>query len=304
MDMERIADPSPQKSTNVRPKKAKVPAQLVALRAGLGVLGTLAPSGAAAIAEHLFLTPKRYPRPASELEVLATARHLLVPSPDGPLASWEWGHEGPRVLLVHGWEGRGAQLGALVSPLTSMGFRVITFDAPGHGNTPGNEASIVHFARAIQAVATAYGPLEAMITHSMGGASTVWAFKDRPLAKRLVMICPPIDVRDFTRQLAKTLSLSDTVREGVEARLTRRLGVAPADLRVEALAPKMQTPLLLIHDEGDREVSIACSEAIAARWPGAALIRTQGLGHRRILKDPAVLDAASRFIATGVARGI
>jgi len=303
MDMDLIAESSSNKSTNVRPKKPKVPAQLLALRAGLGVLGTLAPSGAAAIAEHLFLSPKRHQRPATELEVLATGRHLLVPSPDGPLASWEWGHEGPRVLLVHGWEGRGAQLGSLVGPLAAQGFRVVTFDAPAHGNSPGTEASIVHFARAIHAVATAYGPLEAIITHSMGGASTAWAFKDRPLAKRLVMICPPIDVRDFTRQLSATLSLSDTVREAVEARLTRRLGVAVADLRVETLAKNMQTPLLLIHDEGDREVSIRCSELIAGSWPGATLMRTQGLGHRRILRDPLVLDAAVGFITNPIAKG-
>jgi pimeloyl-ACP methyl ester carboxylesterase len=303
MDMELIADPPPQKSTNVRPEKpatkAKVPPQLAALRAGLGVLGALAPSGAAAIAEHLFLTPKRHPRPASELEVLATGRHLLVPSPDGPLASWEWGHEGPRVLLVHGWEGRGAQLGSLVAPLAAQGFRVITFDAPAHGNSPGSEASIVHFARAIHAVSVAYGPLEAIITHSMGGASTAWAFKERPLAKRLVMICPPIDVRDFTRQLSATLSLNDNVREAVEARLARRLGVNVAELHVETLAKTMQTPLLLIHDEGDREVPIRCSERIAASWPGAELVRTQGLGHRRILKDPSVLDRAVSFVAKG-----
>jgi pimeloyl-ACP methyl ester carboxylesterase len=252
----------------------------------------------AATAADLRLTAvKRHRRPAAEQAALVGARHLLVPSEDGPLASWEWGREGPRVLLVHGWEGRGAQLGALAAPLVSRGYRVVTFDAPAHGDSPGRTASIVHFARAIRAVAKAYGPLEAIISHSMGGASTAWALTSGPLANRVVMICPPIDVRDFTRQLSEALSLGETVRARVEARLARRLGVAPEQLHVETLAARMTTPLLLVHDEDDREVHIRCSERIAASWPGAELIRTRGLGHRRILKDPAVIAAAVRFVA-------
>jgi pimeloyl-ACP methyl ester carboxylesterase len=298
MDMQLIPEPSLEKSTNVRAVKSPPPA-LVALKAGLGVLSTVAPSGAAAVAEHLFLTPKRHPRPAAEHEVLVSARHLLVPSDDGPLASWEWGDEGPRVLLVHGWEGRGAQLGALAAPLVERGYRVVTFDAPAHGDSPGSIASIVHFARAIRAVARAYGSLEAIVSHSMGGPSTAWALTEGPLAKRVVMICPPIDVRDFTRQLSHALALGEPVRAAVEARLARRLGVAPEDLHVAKLARRMTTPLLLVHDEDDREVRIGCSERIAASWPGAELVRTRGLGHRRILKDPAVIETAIRFIAAG-----
>lgn len=295
MDMQLIPESSPEKSTNVRTKKGPPPA-LVALKAGLGVLGSVAPSGAAVLAEHLFLTPKRHPRPASEHEVLGTARHLLVPSDDGPLASWEWGDNGPRVLLVHGWEGRGAQLGALAAPLVDRGYRAVTFDAPAHGDSPGNIASLVHFARAIRAVAKAYGPLEAIISHSMGGPSTAWALTSGPLAKRVVMICPPIDVSDFTRQLSKALALGDDVRAAVEARLARRLGVTVSELHVAKVAGGMTAPLLLVHDEDDREVGIGCSERIAQSWPGAEMIRTRGLGHRRILKDPAVIEAAVRFI--------
>ena len=298
-----IPESSPQKSTNVRTKN-KPPVALQALRMGLGALGAVAPQPAAAIAEHLFLTPKRHRRPAAEHELLAQARHLLVPGDasalgSDQLASWEWGHEGPRVLLVHGWEGRGAQLGSLVQPLLDRGFRVVTFDAPGHGNSPGSTSSLVHFARAVERMAEAYGPFEAIITHSMGGAATAWSTRNAPLAKRLVMIAPPIDVRDFTRQLSQTLSLSDEVRTEVERRLGKRLGVAPSELHVGRIAPRMTTPLLVIHDEEDRDVPIACGETIAASWPGAKLIRTKTLGHRRILRDAQVIVDAVRF-ASGV----
>lgn len=299
MEMHLIPEPGPEKSTNVRPRNHATPPALVALRTGLGVLGAVAPWGAAAIAEHLFVTPKRRPRPAAELELLASARHLLVPSDDGPLASWEWGSAGPRVLLVHGWEGRGTQLGALIEPLLDRGYRVVAFDAPAHGSSPGAVSSLVHFARAIASVAKAYGPIEAIVTHSMGGASTAWAFRHGPFARRLVMIAPPVDVRDFTRQLSTTLALSAHVRVQVERRLARRLGVAPEELHVARVAPRMTTPLLVVHDVDDREVPVACGELVAQSWPGATLVRTKGLGHQRILRDPQVVAELVRFVALG-----
>jgi hypothetical protein len=35
--------------------------------------------------------------------------------------------------------------------------------------------------------------------------------------------------------------------------------------------------------------------AFAQHWPAAKLITTQGLGHARILRDDAVIDAATAF---------
>lgn len=290
---------SSEKSTNVRTKKRRLPPAMAALRTGLGVLSAVSTAGAAAVAEHLFVSPKRHPRPPVEEALLGRARHLLVPTEDGDghLASWEWGSEGPRVLLVHGWEGRGAQLGPLVEPLLERGFRVVTFDAPAHGSSPGSTSSLIHFARAIERVARAYGPFEAIITHSMGGAAMTWAFRTGALAERVVMIAPPIDVRDFTRQLTTALSLNEDVREGVHRRLERRLGVSPEELQVKRIAPRMKTPLLVIHDEDDRDVPVSCGEAVAASWPGATFVRTRGLGHRRILRDAEVIERAVRFVS-------
>jgi pimeloyl-ACP methyl ester carboxylesterase len=203
------------------------------------------------------------------------------------------------VLLVHGWEGRGAQLGALVEPLTSVGFRVVAFDAPAHGDSPGERSSLFHFADAVERAAHVFGPLHGIVTHSMGGASTLWANRHGPLAVRLVMIAPPVDLRDFTRSLSRTLGLPEKVRGRVHRRLGARFGVPVEDVRAERLAATMRGPLLVVHDENDREVPIACGEAIARAWPGAEVVRTRGLGHQRILRDAETLRTVVRFVAQG-----
>jgi pimeloyl-ACP methyl ester carboxylesterase len=270
------------------------------MRTGLQVLSRVSPDTAAEVAEHIFLTPKRHPRPAAELDILETAYPFKLPTKHGDLAAWAWGEVGPRVLLVHGWEGRGAQLGPLVGPLMNAGFRVVAFDAPAHGDSPGDRSSLIHFADSVEEAALSLGPLHGIVTHSMGGAATLWASRHRPLAARIVMVAPPIDLRDFTRSMSRILGLRDEVRQRVHVRLEARFGVTVDALRADRLASAMRGPLLVIHDEDDREVPIACGEAIAGAWPGSTLVRTHGLGHQRILRDGEALDTITRFLAPGL----
>ena len=61
-------------------------------------------------------------------------------------------------------------------------------------------------------------------------------------------------------------------------------------------------PLLLVHDGQDAETGWADSEAIARAWPGARLVTTSGLGHRRILRDPEVVAEVTGFVGSPLAR--
>lgn len=293
-----VASVRSEKSTTVRFEK-RAPLALRAVRGGMNVLARVSPEGASYVAERMFLTPKRNPRPVAEREILVTGRRTTFASDDGPLAAWIWGSDdaAPRVLLVHGWEGRGGQLGALVAPLMARGYRVVTFDAPGHGDSPGGRSSLFQFATSIERAVAAFGPFHAIVTHSMGGASTLWASRHAPLAERLVMIAPPIDLRDFTRALSRTLGLPEDVRGRVHRRLGVRFGVPIEEVRAEKLAGAMRGALLVVHDEDDRDVPIACGEAIARAWPGATLVRTHGLGHRRILRDADAIQSVVGFVS-------
>jgi pimeloyl-ACP methyl ester carboxylesterase len=282
-----------ENSTTVR-APSDVPLALHAVRGGMRLLSRLAPGRAAALAEHMFLRPRRHRRSSWEKLALARARRIEL----GRLSAWAWGDDdAPTVVLVHGWEGRGSQLAALADPLFARGFRVIAFDAPAHGDSPGNLSSIVGFAEAIEAAARAFGPLHAIVAHSMGGAAALWAGRSGGLAERLVLVSPPKDVRDFTRHLAGMLGLPESVRQRVHARLGERFGVPVESFQAGTIAAKGKGPLLVIHDQDDKEVPIACGESIAAAWPGAELVRTRGKGHHRILRDPDVVATIVGFVA-------
>lgn len=182
-------------------------------------------------------------------------------------------------------------------------MRVATFDAPAPGDTPGATASLFAFRDAILAMHAALGPFRAVISHSMGGAAAVLAADQHAVADRYALLCPPNDVRDFTAELAKALGLSEATRAAVHRRLERRFGVPLEALRAPLLAQKRTEPLLVVHDRDDKDVPLERGVAIAHAWPGAELVVTEGLGHRRILHDPAVVARVVAHVTAGSGTG-
>jgi pimeloyl-ACP methyl ester carboxylesterase len=82
----------------------------------------------------------------------------------------------------------------------------------------------------------------------------------------------------------------------MQRRIERRFGTPWDGLRGREIAPRLDLPLLVLHDRDDAEVPCAHGETLAAAWPGARLHRTSGLGHRRILRDPEVVARSVAFL--------
>lgn len=260
------------------------------------VASAVAPCATAAALDAAFTTPARHEPPERERAWLADALAFRVHTDDGPLAAWSWGR-GPVVLLVHGWSGRGAQLGGFVAPLVRRGYRVVAWDAPGHGASSGRRSSIVQIAEATLDVARAVGAPRAIVAHSAGAAAVSLALGWGLRASRLVYVATPGDLDRYLERAAGRLGISPGVVERARRRIERRLGFAWADLPTAFTVPHAPRPLLIVHDRDDRETDWRSARALADLWPGASLLTTRGLGHRRILRDPAVVERVAGFVA-------
>jgi pimeloyl-ACP methyl ester carboxylesterase len=255
---------------------------------------------AARLAARWFLTPPHRPRPAAELALLEAARARPVRLPDGTrIETWRWGR-GPVALLVHGWGGRGGQLSALVEPLVARGFAVVAFDAPGHGTSPARPVTVPEMAAALRAVAADHGPISALIAHSAGAVVATRAFEEGLAASVAVFVAPAASLHAATARFTAAVGLAPAASAALRARLEQRAGLPWSAFDVPALAPARRVPLLVVHDRADREVPCADAHAIAAAWPGARLVLTEGLGHWRLLRDPEVIAAALDFVAATV----
>lgn len=278
------------KSTNVRPASA-----LAWARRGVSTLNLLAPEAAARAAVHLFFRTRRVPARREELEVLDGASPFTVPFRGEELAAWSWG-TGPTVLLVHGWNGRATQLGALVSPLVASGFRVVAFDHVGHGGSSGSSTSIVEMASAIASVARTAGGVHGVVAHSLGAGSTVLAITEGLAVEGVVLIAPPLTPEPWFRQFGSALGLDEPALKLARAAIERRVGRRFDELHVPTLARSIDRRALIIHDRDDREIPIEAGEALSYAWRGSRFLVTAGLGHHRILRSPGIVESARRFL--------
>jgi pimeloyl-ACP methyl ester carboxylesterase len=254
------------------------------------------PHTAALWAEDIFLTPTRVPRPLSEKTWFESARKFSI---DNGIAAYEWGpHEGPIVALVHGWSGRGTQMAAFAEPLAAKGYRVVAFDGPAHGNSPGKQTNVGDFSNFLVRAQKELGqPFKAVVGHSFGSGCSVLATSRGLQTEKLVLIAGPSRYEIVVGNYLKFAGLSPRSQEYFKDSLAKKVGLSDRNLNVGKIGSSLHIPVLVVHDKEDKEVRYQAALDIKEAWPEAQVVTTQGLGHRRILKDSHVVDEVVRFIA-------
>jgi len=267
-------------------------------RAGLTLPAVESPEAWAELVVDIFLRPPPPTRiPPREQQYLAAAQRGFAPTRWGALAQWTWGAAAaPLVILAHGWAGRAAQLGALAEPLVAAGFRVVAFDGPAHGESPGREAHVPMLAECILEIARQQGGLRAVIGHSAGAASAALATLMGLEPRGLGLIAPPMSHRRRVERVADKYELAPEVRTAFYAAAERRGGWQDADVDMRVVARRAPCPALVLHDPADEYTAYAGSVEFTALWRGARLVPCPGRGHFRILSTPEVVAEVVRFV--------
>ncbi len=276
--------------------------KLIAYAARRGVTIPPAPHTARAMGElaasvylHPMRTTRKMPR---ELGYLETARALKLKTSAGELAAWVWGEEGrPLVGLLHGWEGHGAQLGAFAAPLVAAGFRVLAFDAPGHGESPGEECSAPLIGRLALELEPQLGSFHGFVAHSMGAAAAAMAATHGARPRGMVFLAPPLSQLERIDRMVVRAELASEAAVVFRAEIARRSGLSLEESDMLYVAKLAPCPLLALHDPADAEADYAATESVVQAWRGARLVPCPGRGHFRILSTPEVVRQGVEFLA-------
>ena len=263
------------------------------LRAYFAVASRLLPDLARRQAERLFTLPPRY---AGRRTQSVDARRETVVAGKHSLAVWQAGPPAaPAVLLVHGWGGRGVQMGSFVAPLLAAAIA-------SYGSISRDMAKAVAD-RSRCRTSCARGGARRHARAVRGG--------DRSFARRggdrlrdasrsqlgrVVFVSPPASIDEHAHNFARLLGITPGIRDAMRQRLERRYGVRFAEIdRIDELE-QLRLPALFVHDSGDAEVPFEHALRLSARMPGARLIKTYGLGHHRLLREPGVVGAIVDFV--------
>jgi pimeloyl-ACP methyl ester carboxylesterase len=223
------------------------------------------------------------------------------------VVGYEWGSGEKTVLLVHGWQSRASRFTAIGEALLSRGYTVVAFDAPGNGDSRGKRTHAYEYVDAIRELGRRHGEFDAVIAHSFGAVATFIAARDGVRTKRIVTIAGVHDFASIVRDFGRAVGLGHggvrRLRVSIERWAAGR-GIDPWREVVAELDPSdTQTPLLVVHDSGDREVALEQAMQIVEAHTGAVeTLITDGLGHNRVLSEPEVVERVVRFVASPIGR--
>lgn len=271
------------------------------LRLALGAIQRLWPALAVRAASRLFLTPlppkwlnrgkswaQGWRRETWSFENTTLTVHARWGAPDSAVA-----------LLVHGWGGHAGQMRPLAQALAAQGLRPVIIEMPGHGHSAGWQSTMPQFARAIDYVSARLrqqgDTVRVLVAHSLGASAGAYALSRALPVERLVLLAPAASPPAYTHLFAQVFGLSERTRAAMQRRIEAREAILMPQFEAAAVGPGIAVPTLVVHDRNDTINRFADGQAYADAVAGAQLLATEGLGHRKLLRDEQVIARVVAF---------
>lgn len=283
------------KNTSIHTQSLKIP-KFILLSSKF--ISFISPKLTILYAAKLFTTPIKHKIPKRELHMDhdSVQKLVTIPSLNKQVVVYEYGHSEKKILLVHGWSGRGTQLVKIADELLKSGYSTISFDAPGHGKSPGSNSIMTDFIAAILEIDKQYGPFDAAIGHSLGGMSVLNAIKQELQLKCAAIIGSGDIVQDIIDDFVTKLELKPEVATSLRLHFEKKYGGKMNDYSAFKAAKETDIPILVVHDKDDPEVPVKAGIHIHQYLKNGTLMLTEGLGHRKILGNHEVVDKVIQFI--------
>ena len=207
--------------------------------------------------------------------------------------------QAPVALLVHGWGGHAGQLKLVAEALAGHGLRPVLLEMPAHGRSAGTVSNLPQFARAIEYAVGRLRQqgheLRLLAAHSLGANAAAFAVARGAPVQRLALLAPPASPREYTRYFAHVFGLSETTRAAMQRRFEEREAILMPQFEPDSVGPRIRQSTLVVHDKADSVNPFRDGQAFAHAIRRADLVATEGLGHRKMLKDPSVIAHLVRF---------
>lgn len=274
---------------------SKIPSSIIFLGKTLQFIATPL---ATKFAIKLFKTPIKFKTPEREKMMANSAQKelLFIPDLNKKVMVYTYGYSKRKVLLVHGWSGRGTQLFKIADKLLENGFMTISFDGPAHGESTGKNTMMNEFVIATKEIEKKYGLFEIAIGHSLGGMAVLNSIKQGLQIKKAICIGAGDNITDIIADFVNKLELKPKMVRKIKQHFYKKFKEDIDDYSASTSAKEVLIPTLVIHDTEDKDVLVSCAHNIRQNLKQGELLITNGLGHRRILKDNNVINRIIEFI--------
>jgi len=249
-------------------------------------------------AAKLFTSPIKYKLPKREIEMDKNSlqQNVTISSIEKEIVVYSYGKSDKKVLLVHGWSGRGTQLVKIADEMLKLGYTTISFDAPAHGKSLGKTSNMTEFIASILELEKNFGPFEFAIGHSLGGMSILNSIKRGLKVKKTVIIGSGDIVEDIMDDFVEKLGMNIAISKKMKASFEKKIGETMDSFSAYVAAKEVSIPVLVLHDKDDEDVPVKAAYHINENLKESELVITEGLGHRKILGDAKVIKKIIDFL--------
>lgn len=281
-----------KKTSNI---DARVPKSIVLIGR---LLYRISPFLAEKFARKLFITPIKHKIPKREflMESESTQTKLLVPTINKEIVVYAYGISNKKILLVHGWSGRGTQLVKIADALLEKGYSTISFDAPAHGKSGTKTTLMLEFIESILEVEKAHGPFEFAVGHSLGGMSILNAIKKGLQVEKAVVIGSGNSVINIVNTFVEKIGLPNKVAVLMRKSFEKKYQFDMESFSAYEAAKEVRIPVLVIHDNNDEDIPVSEAHHLAENLSDKEVLITNNLGHRKILGDSNVIAKIVEFL--------
>jgi pimeloyl-ACP methyl ester carboxylesterase len=277
----------------------------------LRVLDKCAPSLAAHTMYRFMSTPRIRKMKRFEKKALEKAHQSLVRYRTFTIQKYSWGHAtGKIALLVHGWEGRAGNFGAIVDVLIEKGYHVLAFDGPAHGSSASGDTSMFDYADFISQILPEYKPA-VIISHSFGTVATVFAVKNHPDVEIMqwFALTSPYDFKDRIKEIQDFIAASDKTVEKLIEKIEKSTSHRLDDLNMGCMGSDLKNvrETIIIHSRSDKVIPVEDARRTQKAIQNSTLIELDDVGHygilwseglRKILADKLALSSINALMAS------
>jgi len=280
------------------------------LRTKFKTLGMVSTPVAVKLAFDLFCTPypkyKKRKAPAifhqgKSLNITLTGNGITETGKT-KIHGFEWKPlkpNGQTVLIVHGYASYFYKFEQYIQPLLKQGFRVIGFDAPGHGLSEGKYIQIVIYKHAIEHIIKELGPIDHFIGHSLGAITLALIAEtiENPSKHKFVLIAPATKTTTTFERYFNMMHLSPVIRAAFLEFVEKGSGLPITYFEADRAIEKYAGDLLWVHDREDLVCPFEDLVEFQKKAPkNIKFLITNGLGHNKVYKTPEIIDKIMAFL--------
>lgn len=246
------------------------------------------------LALRFFTGVRHYDEPKREQQLRARGTPTTVA---GCHATAFGPKDAPVVLLIHGWSGRGLQLGAWVDPLVDAGHHVVAMDGPQHGRNPGKRSGVGDWVPALMKAIEELGPV-AIVGHSFGSQLSVVAANQVGWSGKILCLGGPADMEKVVERFRNYVRAPERDMEYFIELGSQWAGVPWRSVVVADECHAFRGRLHAIVSLDDDDIPWDESAKLVEDAGGTVTV-LEDAGHRGVMWRPEALDAGLDFLLGG-----